>query len=96
MHIALRVVVLPEAVPPTNSIGTSFWKAIQRYATINEDIVRKATMSHGENGSSLKRRIQNAEPRVEISCPNFMTILEPSISVASSNGSATEMCFPQR
>ncbi len=96
IHIALRVVVFPEAVPPTKSIGTSFWKAIQRYATINEDMVRNATISAGENGSSLNRRIQNAEPRVETSRPSFITIREPSISVASSSGSATEMCLPQR
>ncbi len=30
MHMALRVVVFPDAVPPTKSIGTSFWKAIHR------------------------------------------------------------------
>jgi len=30
VHIAFRVVVLPDAVPPTKSMGTSFWNAIQR------------------------------------------------------------------
>ncbi len=96
IHIAFRVVVFPDAVPPTKSIGTSFWKATQRYAPISEESVLKAMMSQGENGSSLNRRIQNAEPRVDTSRPNFITILEPSISVASSNGSATEICLPQR
>ena len=94
--MAFRVVVLPDAVPPTNSIGTSFWNATQRYAPISEDRVRNAMMSQGENGSSLNLRIQNAEPLVDTSRPSFMTILEPSINVASSNGSATEMCLPQR
>ena len=96
IHIALRVVVLPEAVPPTNSIGISFWNATHRYETISEDMVRKAIMSTGENGSSRNLLIQNEEPLVEISLPNFMTILEPSISVASRRGSATDMCLPQR
>ena len=96
IHIAFKVVVLPDAVPPTNSIGTSFWNAIQRYATIKDDIVLNATISQGENGSSLNLLIQNAEPLVETSRPSFMTILDPSISVASSRGSATEMCLPHR
>ena len=59
-------------------------------------MVRKATMSAGEKGSSLKRRIQNEDPRVDTSRPSFITIREPSINVASSKGSATEMCLPQR
>ena len=63
---------------------------------MSEDMVRNATMSAGEKGSSLKRRMQNEEPRVDTSRPSFITIREPSISVASSKGSATEMCLPQR
>ncbi len=94
IHIAFNVVVFPDAVPPTNSIGTSFWNATHKYAPINDDNVLNAMMSHGENGSSLNLRIQKAEPRVDTSRPNFITILEPSISVASSRGSATEMCLP--
>ena len=93
---AFSDVVLPEAVPPTNSIDIPYCIASQKNAICIDEKVLNSSRSIGVNGSSRNRRMVNVEPLVETSRPRVMTMREPSISVASSSGSAIEMCLPQR
>ena len=93
---AFNDVVFPDAVPPTKSIDIPYCIASQKKAICIEENVLNSSKSTGVKGSSLKRRIVNVEPLVDTSLPRVITIREPSINVASNNGSAIEICFPQR
>ena len=91
---ALSVVVLPLAVPPQTSMELPYSVAIHRYAIISVLIVLNLSRSTGVNGFSLNRLMVNDEPRLVTCLPSVAFSLEPSGIVASSNGSATEMCLP--
>jgi len=91
---ALRVDVLPAAVPPAISALMPFSTAIHMYPTISDDMVLNSIRSGGENGSSMNFLMVNVEPFVVISVLRVICIREPSGMVASSMGSAMEMCLP--
>ena len=59
-------------------------------------IVRNLSRSTGVNGLSRNRRIVNELPRFVTCIPSVAWRREPSGTVASSIGLATEMCFPER
>ena len=54
------------------------------------------TRSRGVNGFSRNRRIVKDEPRFVTCIPRVAWSRDPSGTVASSMGCATEMCFPHR
>ena len=93
---ALSVVVLPLAVPPHMIALAPFSTAIHQYAIISADIVSNVRRSVGVNGSLRNLRMVNVEPRVVTSRDSDACRREPSGSVASTSGSATEMCLPDR
>ncbi|OGS50778.1 MAG: hypothetical protein A3K65_00315 [Euryarchaeota archaeon RBG_16_68_12] len=95
-RIAFRVVVFPLAVPPQISMDCPFSIASHRYAIISGDIVLNRTRSSGVKGFSRNLRIVNDDPRFVTCIPRVAWSREPSGTVASSMGCATEMCFPHR
>jgi hypothetical protein len=93
---ALSIVVLPDAVPPHIMADAPCSTASQKYAIISGETVWKRMRSVGVSGSLRKRRMVNVEPRVVISRERLACRRLPSGSVASTRGSATLMCLPER
>ena len=90
----MRVVVLPDAVPPQTIMDEPNSTDIHKYAIISVFMVLNRIRSTGVKGLSLNRRMVNEEPRLVTCLPSVAFSLEPSGMVASSKGWATEMCLP--
>ncbi len=95
-RIAFRVVVFPEAVPPTIKMFCPTSSACQIYAAMSALIVPSLIRSIGVNGSFLNLLMVNVDPFFVTSLPSVAWILEPSGSEQSTMGTAMEMCFPER
>src|SRR5659263_775451 len=79
---ALRFVVFPDSVPPTNIMLLLFSTASHRYAITSTLYVPYLISSEGLNGSSLNFRIVIVPPRVVTSFPSVVSRREPSGRVA--------------
>jgi len=88
--------VLPEAVPPENKSDLLFSMHSHRYDISSLEKVFHAIRSIGVMGTSLNLRIVNVLPLVVTSLPSVSWIREPSGMVASTMGSAMDMCLPHR
>src|SRR5205085_9565942 len=86
----------PDAVPPESMADWRPWMIIQRYDSIELDMVPKRTRSMGVNGTSRNLRMVNELPNVETSLAKVACRRLPSRIVASRMGSAMETCLPAR
>ena len=94
--MALRLVVLPEAVPPARMNEWPISMANQNQAAISAESVPSRMRSGGVMGSARNLRTVKVLPRVVTSRLSVACRRLPSGRVASSRGSATEMCLRLR
>src|SRR5665648_114803 len=93
---AFSEVVLPDAVPPAKIKLLLFSMQNHKYAIALVENVCHPMRSIGVNGTSLNRLMVNVEPWAVTALPSVIWIREPSGKVASTIGSATDICLPLR